>query len=154
MDYGDVIYDIPIKDRNSPFPVNLQNNQLMMKVKSIQYEAAIIVTGAWHGTSRDKLYAELGWESLYHRCTYRRLSMLFEVTNKQFPNYLFKLVEKQQFKPQSRFYGKQLLINIPCRTDKHRLSFLQATIKDWNFLEKDVKDSTSLPFSKIIFCIK
>ena len=41
-----------------------------------------------------------------------------------------------------------MLINIPSRTDKHWLSFLPDTIKDWNILEKDVKDSTSLPIFK------
>ena len=38
LDYGDVIYQI-------------------------QYKAALIVTGCWQGTSRVKLYDELGWES-------------------------------------------------------------------------------------------
>ena len=36
----------------------------MEKLESIQYSTALAVTGAWKGTSREKLYAELGWETL------------------------------------------------------------------------------------------
>ena len=37
------------------------------KIESVQYSAALAVTGTWRGTSREKLYAELGWESLSSR---------------------------------------------------------------------------------------
>ena len=37
----------------------------MEKLESVRYSAALSVTGAWKGTSRDKLYDELGWESLW-----------------------------------------------------------------------------------------
>ena len=33
----------------------------MEKLESVQYSAALAVTGAWKGTSREKLYNELGW---------------------------------------------------------------------------------------------
>ena len=36
----------------------------MEKLEQIQYSAALAITGAWRGTSREKLYDELGWESL------------------------------------------------------------------------------------------
>ena len=36
----------------------------MEMIEKIQYQAALVVTGAWQGTSRVKLYDELGWESL------------------------------------------------------------------------------------------
>ena len=47
LDYGDVIYDQP------------NNNRLSEKIESIQYNAALAVTGAIKGTSREKLYQEL-----------------------------------------------------------------------------------------------
>ena len=34
------------------------------KMESIQYNAAVVITGAIRGTSREKLYQELGLESL------------------------------------------------------------------------------------------
>ena len=48
LDYGDVIYDQPIY------------NRLLV----VQYNAALAITGAIKGTSREKLYQELGLESL------------------------------------------------------------------------------------------
>ena len=54
-DYGDVIYDQP----NPPSLVN--------KIESVQYNAALAITGAIGGTSKEKLYQELGFESLKDR---------------------------------------------------------------------------------------
>ena len=52
LDYGDVTYD---QSHNSTF------NQEM---ESIQYNAVLAVTGAIRGPSREKVYEELGLESL------------------------------------------------------------------------------------------
>ena len=37
------------------------------RLEQTQYSAALAVAGAWRGTNRQRLYEELGWESLYHR---------------------------------------------------------------------------------------
>ena len=52
LDYGDVIYDQP----------NLSS--LANKIESVQYNAALPITGAIRGTSKEKLYQELGFGSL------------------------------------------------------------------------------------------
>ena len=33
----------------------------MEKVERIQYQSALAISGAWRGSSRSKLYEELGW---------------------------------------------------------------------------------------------
>ena len=46
---------------------SLLTNQKMSfckKIKSVQYNAALAITGAIEGTSREKLYKELGLETL------------------------------------------------------------------------------------------
>ena len=43
FDYGDVIYDQP------------NNSTLSNKIESVQYNAALVITGAIRGTSREKL---------------------------------------------------------------------------------------------------
>ena len=45
----------------------------MEDIERVQYQAALVVTGAWKGTSRTKLYEELGWESLSDRRRIRRI---------------------------------------------------------------------------------
>ena len=55
LDYGDIIYD---RAYNSSFHQNIE---------SIQYNAALAITGAIRGTSKEKIYQELGFESLQQR---------------------------------------------------------------------------------------
>ena len=65
LDYCDIIYHIPSL-QNQPF-VGVTLNLLMAKAESIQYKAALAITGAWQGSSRSKLYEEVGWEALSDR---------------------------------------------------------------------------------------
>ena len=53
-----------------------------------QYEAALAITGAWKGTNRDKIYEELGWETLDSRRQCHRLIMFYKIINNFNPNYL------------------------------------------------------------------
>ena len=47
LDYGDVVF-------------HNQRMDLMDLVERVQYKGALIVSGCWQGTSREKLYDELG----------------------------------------------------------------------------------------------
>ena len=60
----------------------------MEELERIQYKGALAVTGAWQGSSRSKLYDELGWEPLTYRRLSHRLIMLFKIVNKLIPHYL------------------------------------------------------------------
>ena len=62
LEYGDVIYHIPAK--MCAFSLNITLSNMMEELESVQYSAALAVTRTWRGTSREKLYTELGWESL------------------------------------------------------------------------------------------
>ena len=57
------------------------------KLESFQYSAALAVTGTWRGTSREKLYIELGWESLNSRRRSKRLTLFFKYLNNLSPGY-------------------------------------------------------------------
>ena len=56
LNYGSIIYEQP------------NNKSLHQKMKRIQYNAALVITGAIKGTSQSKLYNKLGFESLKFRC--------------------------------------------------------------------------------------
>ena len=47
------------------------------KLEFIQYNAALTITGAVSGTSREKIYSELGLESLQDRRWYRIFFFFF-----------------------------------------------------------------------------
>ena len=77
LDYCDFIYHIPSKTREiDVFDSSHTLNYQIYAIESTQYKAALAVSGAWKGTSRTKIYDELGWETLDHRRMYRRLTLL------------------------------------------------------------------------------
>ena len=88
LDYCDIIYHEPHKI-NQP-PLGLTLTILMEKVERIQYQAALAVTGTWQGSSRTKLYEELGWESLSDRRMCRRILQVHKIENDQTPLILKK----------------------------------------------------------------
>ena len=61
-----------------------------------QYKVALAITGAIQGTSREKIYQELGLESLRTRRWYKRLSCMFKIVKEEAPNYLINLIPKIQ----------------------------------------------------------
>ena len=79
LDYGDVIYDQP------------NNSRLSDKIESVQYNAALAITGAIRGTSKEKLYQELRLESLKYRRWLRRMSCLYKIISTKLPPYLYEL---------------------------------------------------------------
>ena len=56
----------------------------------------IAVTGTWRGTSRQKLYEELGWETLHHRRWYRRLTHFFCLRRSKSPENLFSEIPQDR----------------------------------------------------------
>ena len=54
LDYCDFIFHIPALPNKNNNDINL--NYQMNTLESIQYQAALGVTGAWKGTNRDKIY--------------------------------------------------------------------------------------------------
>ena len=84
IDYGDIIYDQP------------ENESFCEKLESIQYKAALAITGAIQGTSHEKIYKELGLESLKNRRWYKRLCCMFKIINEEAPKYLTNILPKCQ----------------------------------------------------------
>ena len=52
------------------------------KLESIQYNGALAITGAIRGSSREKLYQELGFESLKQRRWYKKTLSLLQNNKK------------------------------------------------------------------------
>ena len=77
LDYVDVIYD------------QHYNIFFHQKLESIQYNAALAITDTIRGSSKEKLYQELGLEPLKQRRWFRKLYYFFKITKTQSPKYLF-----------------------------------------------------------------
>ena len=145
LDYGDVIYHIPAKA--CEFSQNIVLPNLMEKMESVQYSAALAVTGTWRGTSRTKLYAELGWESLSSRRWSRRLTLFYKIINNLTPLYT-----KEPIPPlhQSSYsLGNQDAIGqIKARTEKFQSSFYPNCTSEWNKLDPEIRLTPSLAVFK------
>ena len=68
---------------------------LHQKLESIQCNACLAITGAIQGTSKEKLYQEIGLESLQLRRWYRKLGMFYKIFKTKSPQCLFKLVTEK-----------------------------------------------------------
>ena len=88
LDYGDIIYHIPRKICDCNPHISLNN--VMVQLETVQCSAALEVSGAWRGTSREKLYDELGRKSLNLRRWSRRLVLFYKIFNTLTPDYTRK----------------------------------------------------------------
>ena len=74
LDYGDILYDKPNNE-------NFQN-----KLEKVQYRDCLAITGAIQGTSRIKLYDELGLHSLIKRRWCNKLIFFYKIMNGLLPD--------------------------------------------------------------------
>ena len=129
LDYADVVYDQP------------QNSSFCNRLESVQYNSCLAITGAIRGTSRKRLYLELGMESLRDRRWYRKLVVFFKLLNGQAPSYLKSIVPSfvssrdihsniiRQFKTNSLYFAS---------------SFFPYCIKEWNNLSQEIREISTV----------
>ena len=86
LDFCDIIYHIP--PSINPPPQLSTFNSLMEKLEIVQYQAALAVTGARHGSNCSKLNEESGWETLSDRRMCRRILQIHKIMNNKTPSYL------------------------------------------------------------------
>ena len=138
LDYGDILYD------------QVYNRSFHQMLESIQYNTCLAMTGAIRGTSKEKLYQELGLESLQLRRWYRKLGMFYKIFKSQSPQYLFKLIPEK-----TSSYLTRNADNIPLFNIKHNFyknSFFPSSIIEWNNLDPNLrKIQKILVFLKTIF---
>ena len=127
LDYADVIYDQP------------SNASFSKKIESVQYNAALAITGAIKGSSREKLYQELGLGYLYQRRWARRLCLLYKVFSTGQPSYIYDLLPPMR---SSRRHVNSFN-TVSCKSEYFKNSFTPNVISEWNKLDPDIRSSTS-----------
>ena len=68
------------------------NASFLQKLDSVQYNAALTITGALRGTSKEKLYNEVSLETLEKKRWYRKLCCFFKICRYKCPKYLFNII--------------------------------------------------------------
>ena len=92
LDYGDIIYG--------------------RALESVQYNATLAITGTIRGFSREKLYQELGLESLKSQRWYRKLCLFFKLKQSKYPSYLFHIILKVLSTRTTRNHNNIPLFNV------------------------------------------
>ena len=117
------------------------NLSFHQKLESIQYNASLTLTGAIRSSSREKLYQELGLESLQLRRWLGKLCCFSKIYNKQAPGYLTELMTTRNEEHQTRHVA-----NVPSLSFKYNFFkniFFPSTILEWNKLDPSLQNSTN-----------
>ena len=130
LDYGDVIY-------------HNQRAESMELLEYVQYKAALIVSGCWQGTSREKLYRELGWENLSDRRWFHRLVYFYKIVNNLTPDYLRNHLPTPRVLSYS-FRNPRVFDNPNRRTDRYSNSFFPYCIAEWEKLSDEIRSLPTL----------
>ena len=134
LDYGDIIHDQAF------------SNSFHQKTESLQCNAALAITVAIKRMSKEKIYKELGLQSLQQRLWYRKLYYFFKIYKSQCPKYLFDIIPQSSCQCRTRNAH-----NIPHINVKHQIfknSYFPATIIEWNKLDSNIRNSETLNIFK------
>ena len=141
LDYDDVLYHIPTKI--CEFRSSNTLPSIMEKIESFQYSAALAVTGAWRGTSRERLYEELGWESFDSRRWARQLTLFYKIVNKLIPAHMSNPIPLLQ-QAQYSFRRRDVIGQIRARTERFKSSFYPHCLKEWSTLSPQIRNTSSV----------
>ena len=124
LDYTDIIFD---KSLTEPFKD---------KLEMVQYNTALVITGAIKGASRDRIYRELGLESLLNGdgpvkfFSHKIINGLLPVDLQSYISYC-----GEEFYRKRSAYQKDLR-QFSTRTEIFESSFFPYCIKEWNNLSE------------------
>ena len=131
LDYCDVIYDNPL------------NESFISKLESVQYNAALAITGCIRGSSKSKLFEELGLETLSDRRWFRRLCTFYKILKGTSPQYLQKLIIHRTAHRITRQNVSDIDI-FWCRTNHFSASFFPFCSREWNKLSPSIRSTSSI----------
>ena len=107
------------------------NASFHQKLDYFQYDAFPAITGAIRALSREKLYQELGFESLKHRRKYKKLCSFYNVFKNERPTW-------------NPFYSNRNHSNIPPFKTVHNLfkkPFFASTIIEYTNPDSNLRSS-------------
>ena len=133
LDYVDVIYDKP------------NNASFKTKIENVQYGACVETTGAIQGTSRERLYHELGLEFLTDRRWIRKLVFFYKIVtglSLQYLSHYLNLNISSSYITRSSTLNKMKGIHF--RTEQFKYSFFPFCINKWNKLDNMIKKSVNI----------
>ena len=124
LDYCDVIYDSCTMYESD-------------QIDKLQRKVSLLCTGAFRIASNEKLLKELGWPKLINRRISHRLVLFYKIFNDL--THLCNLIPHNTNNYQLR-RNKSFLVQL-IHWESFSKSYFPKTIRDWNNLPNDVKQS-------------
>lgn len=132
LEYSDSVWD------NSSAEVKKQ-------LEAVHIEAARIITGATKLCNIDKLFTDLGWESLQERRNKHKLVIFYKILNGLTPDYLQNIVPPLvQESTHYNLRNSNNIRDIRANTNLFFNSFFPSTIRAWNDLSDSIKNAPSV----------
>ena len=121
------------------------NKSFHEKLELFQYKGSLAIAGAIRGTSKEKLYQEVGFESHKHRLWFSKLCNFHKIFKNQSPRFHYELL------PFKTTYYNTRSSNLPLLNIRYNffktLLFPSAAI-DWNNLDLSIRNSANLSILK------
>ena len=115
------------------------------QLESIHVEAGRIITGATKLCSIERLFKDLGWESLQSRRNKHKLIIFYKILNGITPDYLSELVPPMIHETtRYNLRNSNDIQTMHANTNLYYNSFFPSTIRAWNNLSEDIKQATSV----------
>ena len=118
----------------------------ILKIENIQYKACIAITRAIQGTFRERLYQELGLESLENRRWYGKSIFFHKIVNIATPSYLTSYlftIQEHQTKTKSESLGQELKIS--------NSRFFPFCVDEWYKPGSSLRGAKSIKYLKSMF---
>ena len=114
-------------------------------LEKIQYDAARIVTGLTRSVHLNNLLKEIGWVSLADRRKMQKLILVFKHTNNLLPNYLNNIFPDIVLNSNPYLLRNNLdYATVARRLQIYSTSVIPSSVKIWNELDQDIRESDSL----------
>ena len=128
LDYRDILYDKP------------SNDNFQSKMEKVQYRACLAITGGIQGTSRERLYDELGLHSLV---------FFYKIVNRLLPDYLYSYLDFPfQENDLLRSSSATITTPLPTKTKSFKGTFFPYCINEWNKLKVGIRNAKSINIFK------
>ena len=122
------------------------NKTFHWKLESIQFNACLALSRAIRGSSREKLYHELGLESFQRRCWYRKVCLFYKIFKENKPVYLFNLIPSKNSNYNTRNTDK--ITPFHTKHNFFKNSFFPSTVIEWNKLDPNLRSAASVSLFK------
>ena len=132
LDYGDIIYDPCLKSESEA-------------IEKFQRKAALVCTGAFRITSNERLLNELGLEKMETRRKVHRQTLFYKIVKSLSPPYLRQICNLIPHNTDAYNLRRNNSLLVPfIRKEIFSKSFFPKTIREWNNLSTETKESDSV----------